>query len=148
LIENCTSISQPSVPKISTIFLDYLLTRLSKPPFDSIRGYTAEILSILVQDESSRSNITSKALDTILPILAYYRKRDPKDKDEVEMVENLFDCLIGISLHDYKIVVEQEGLELMLIIIREGKMAMMRAWGVLETVMKGRREDVCKRCWL
>lgn len=61
------------------------------------------------------------------------------------MVENIFDVLIAIALFDYQLVVDQEGIELMLIAVKEGKMAMTRAWGVLDTILKGRRKPVCDR---
>lgn len=48
-------------------------------------SYVAEIIAILTQSslENRLRLVELGGLDTLLQILSYYRKRDPKDADEV-----------------------------------------------------------------
>ena len=70
-----------------------MLTRIEiGKGFDSIRGYVAEILAILLQNSSENRMrlIELGGLDVVLQILSYYRKRDPKNADEVRVLINLY----------------------------------------------------------
>ena len=72
-----------------------MLTRLGAGKgFDSIRGYVAEILAILLQrsSENRMRLIELGGLDVVLQILSYYRKRDPKVADEVIISIDLLNC--------------------------------------------------------
>ncbi|KAJ9645477.1 hypothetical protein H2204_001057 [Knufia peltigerae] len=106
------------------------------------RQYAAELLAILLQ--SSRANrerfARKEGVDTLLELLSVYRKRDPeKDSDEEEYAENLFDCLACVV--EEKIpadkFIEGEGVELCLIMLREGRLAKARALRVLDHAMSG-----------
>ena len=68
------------------------------------------------------------------------RKRDPaKGTEEEEYVENLFDCLTCcVDNNDGKIkFLEAEGVELCLIMLREGKMSRPRALRLLDHTLGG-----------
>lgn len=74
-------------------------------------------------------------VDALLQLLSPYRKRDPeKDSDEEEYVENLFDCLVCVVDEDAgkEKFLEGEGIELALIMLREGKFSKQRALRVLD----------------
>ncbi|ERF72562.1 hypothetical protein EPUS_02844 [Endocarpon pusillum Z07020] len=104
--------------------------------------YAAEVLAILLQSspKTRRRFAEMDGLDALLQILSAYRKKDPeKDSDEEEYVENLFDCLVCLvdeSTGKGKFT-EAEGVELCLIMLREGKMSKSRALRVLDHAMGG-----------
>jgi len=81
-----------------------------------------------------------EGVDALLELLSVYRKRDPeKDSDEEEFAENLFDCLACVveeRLAGEKFV-EGEGVELCLIMLREGRLAKARALRILDHAMSG-----------
>ncbi|KAI1331702.1 DUF1716-domain-containing protein [Xylariaceae sp. FL0255] len=88
--------------------------------------YAAEILAILVQtSQKNRRRLANlDAADIMLQLVAPYRKRNPeKGSEEEEYVENLFEaltCLVDEPQGKTKFV-EAEGVELCLIMLKEGK---------------------------
>ncbi|KAI9691380.1 MAG: hypothetical protein M1820_009717 [Bogoriella megaspora] len=129
--------------------LQLLLNRLTERKSSIITQniqYTAEILSILLQ--SSPSNRTAflnleydtNAIDTLLQLLAPYRRRDPrKDSEEEEYVENVFailTCLLDETAAKSPFV-EAEGIELILIMLRDSKFAKSRAIRLLDHALGG-----------
>jgi beta-catenin-like protein 1 len=88
-------------------------------------------------------------VDVLLQLLSAYRKRDPvKDSEEEEFVENLFDCMtciVGDGIGKQKFV-EAEGVELCLIMLREGRMSKPRALRLLDHAMGGPdAREVCEK---
>lgn len=82
-------------------------------------------------------------------MLSAYRKRDPlRGTEEEEYVENVFDCLTCIvdeaeGKHKF---VEAEGVELCLIMLREGKMSKPRALRLLDHAAGGQYgAEVCEQ---
>ncbi|EON67217.1 hypothetical protein W97_06470 [Coniosporium apollinis CBS 100218] len=150
VLENLASQSTTSTkvgqePKL----LEWLLGRAKakEQPVSQNKQYAAEILAILLQSSpANRTRLTSAELngvDTLLQLLAPYRKRDPpKDSDEEEFVENIFDaltCLVDEDTGAGKAAfVEAEGVELALIMLREGKMSKTRALRLLDHAYSGR----------
>ncbi|KAK5055245.1 hypothetical protein LTR84_012995 [Exophiala bonariae] len=137
--------------------INWLLMRIKKIDVNARgkvgqnRQYAAEILAILLQ--SSRPNrdrfAIKEGVDALLELLSIYRKRDPeKESDEEEFAENLFDCLASVveeRLGGQKFI-EGEGVELCLIMIREGRLAKLRALRVLDHAMSGgNAPPVCAR---
>ncbi|KAJ9648225.1 hypothetical protein H2201_001522 [Coniosporium apollinis] len=129
--------------------LEWLLGRAKakEQPVSQNKQYAAEVLAILLQSSpANRTRLTSAELngvDTLLQLLAPYRKRDPpKDSDEEEYVENVFDaltCLVDEDTGAGKMAfVEAEGVELALIMLREGKMSKTRALRMLDHACSGR----------
>jgi beta-catenin-like protein 1 len=140
VIENL--LSKPSntdlIGKDSTL-LKWLLERIQKPekPTTQNKQYASEILSILTQ--SSRTNrvriAESNGVETFLTNLAPYRRDDPeKDSDEEEYMENLFNCLSSIVEEPVGKAqyLEAEGVELCLLLVRDGKTSKSRALKVLD----------------
>ncbi len=148
-----TSTKVGQEPKI----LAWLLRRAEakEQPVSQNKQYAAEILAILLQSSpANRTRLISAELngvDTLLQLLAPYRKRDPpKDSDEEEYVENVFDaltCLVDEDTGAGKTAfVEAEGVELGLIMLREGKMSKARALRMLDHGCSGRfGTAVCER---
>ncbi|CAK3994119.1 Beta-catenin 1 [Lecanosticta acicola] len=126
--------------------LMWLCNRISKPekPVSQNKQYAAEVLQVLLQSSPSlrtKLAIDIDGVDLFLRLLSAYRKRDPpKDTHEEEYVENLFDgltCVVDESEGKSKFV-EAEGVELCLIMLREGtKNIMQRALRVLDHAVGG-----------
>ncbi|EHY56449.1 hypothetical protein HRR83_002468 [Exophiala dermatitidis] len=128
--------------------MQWLLARIKKvDPYargkvGQNRQYAAEILAILLQsNRANRDRLAQKeGVDMFLELLSTYARRDPeKDSDEEEYAENLFDCLACVveeRLGGEKFV-EGEGVELCLIMLREGRLAKARALRVLDHAMSG-----------
>lgn len=124
--------------------MKWLLLRMQKSELtvSQNKQYSAEVLAILLQ--SSTSNrlqlIQADAIDPLLQLLSPYRKRDPpKGTDEEEFVENLFDCITCCAdeSEGKDKFVEAEGIELCLIMLREGKMSKSRALRLLDHALGG-----------
>jgi beta-catenin-like protein 1 len=124
LIENLVSVDSKLAETIveNTNLFPWILTRLSVKGFDSVRQYASELLAILLQaSQANRTRLIQlNGMDTLLKTLASYRRKDPKDADEVEMMENVFDCLCAVLAEPEgkSKFVEAEGLELMLMMIK------------------------------
>jgi beta-catenin-like protein 1 len=124
--------------------LKWLLSRIRKKEkkVGQNTQYAAEMLAILLQSsgKTRRKFAQLDGVDVLLQILSTYRKRDPeKDSDEEEYVENLFDCLVCVvdePIGKEKFL-EAEGVELCLIMLREGKMSKSRSLRVLDHAMGG-----------
>ena len=127
----------------TTVFT-WLLERLKvrESPVGQNKQYAAEILAILLQSSpSNRKRLTElDGVDLLLQLLSAYRKRDPaKGTDEEEYVENLFDsltCIVDEAEGKQKFV-EAEGVELCLIMLREGLMSKPRALRLLDHSLAG-----------
>jgi beta-catenin-like protein 1 len=124
VIENLISVDPPIAEKVveSTKLLTWLLKRIKVKTFDSNRQYASEMLSILLQG-SQNNKIKFKdagGVSIVLQVLSTYKRKDPKDADEVEMMENLFDSLCSAlsEKENKEVFLEDEGVELMLLMLR------------------------------
>ena len=130
--------------------IEWLLSRIQKsePTVSQNKQYAAEVLAILLQSSvTSRMHLVqSNGVDLILQLLSPYRKRDPlKGTEEEEFAENLFDCITccvddGVGKAKF---LEAEGIELCLIMLREGKMSKPRALRLLDHVLGGQDGAAC-----
>ena len=127
-----------------TKFSQWLLSRIQRPEpiVSQNKQYSAEVLAILLQSSSANrtSFIGMNGIDICLQLLSPYRKKDPaKGTDEEEFMENLFDCVICCADDpDGKVeLLEAEGIELCLIMIREGKMSKQRALRLVDHALAG-----------
>ena len=71
--------------------------------------------------------------------LAYYKRHDPNVSEEVEMMENLFDCLCSLLLEveNRDRFLKGEGLQLMNLMLREKKKSRAGALKVLSHALAG-----------
>lgn len=154
ILENLAS--QPAVAeKIaeSSQILKWLLARVQKreSPVSQNKQYSAEILAILLQSSSkNRTSVTAlDAVDISLQVLSAYRNRDPaKESDEEEFVENIFDCLTCLvdDFEGKRKFIEAEGVELCLIMLREGTFSKPRALRLLDHALGGSGAgEVCEK---
>lgn len=154
ILENLASV--PSLAERigeKTTILSWLVDRIRKNelPINQNRQYAAEVLAILLQSSSHNAMIFCEMDGTniFLELLAHYRRRDPlKGTEEEEFFENLFDaltCVVNTTEGKAKFV-EAEGVELCLIMIREGKMSKSRALRLLDHSMSSLNgKEICER---
>ncbi|RPB04443.1 DUF1716-domain-containing protein [Choiromyces venosus 120613-1] len=136
-----------------TNIMPYLLQRIQarESPISQNKQYAAELLAILLQSSpANRKKLTElNGTDILLQLLSPYRKRDPvKGGDEEEFVENVFDCVTCVvdELEGKEAFVDSEGVELVLIMLREGKMSKPRALRLLDHAVGGQSgASVCQK---
>ncbi|KAJ1559405.1 hypothetical protein HK096_000670, partial [Nowakowskiella sp. JEL0078] len=87
------------------------------------------------------------AVDTLLNVVAAYKRRDPVEGEEVEMLENAWGVLgmLVESKNGKAAFLEAEGLELLILLIKSKKMCRMGAVKVLDLVLAGESHTVCLR---
>ena len=137
--------------------LPWLLRRINEQDEMSLnkigqnRQYAAEILVIIAQNDTASATalVNQGAVDTLLQLLSTWRRRDPeKDSEEQEFAGNLFDCLLTLvhtSTGRQKFL-QDEGIELCLIMLKEGKFAKHGALRVLDHAAAGfDSTDLCER---
>merc|ERR1719391_405035 len=123
-------------------FMNWLIKKLKvKVPFDENKLYASEILSILLQIEPENRKLFGEldAIDILLQQLAYYKRHDPGQSEEIEMMENLFDCLCSLLLEtdNRDRFLRGEGLQLMNLMLREKKKSRSGALKVLSHALTG-----------
>ncbi|MCJ1339481.1 hypothetical protein MMC09_004771 [Bachmanniomyces sp. S44760] len=112
------------------------------------RQYATEVLAILLQSSSTNRTkfLNLDGTDAFLQLLAPYRRRDPeKGTEEEEFFENLFDC-ITCCVDDpggKDKFLKAEGVELCLIMLKEGKMSRTRALRLLDHACGGPTGAAC-----
>ena len=117
-------------------FLIYLLKRLRGRTINSIKIYVGEMLSVLLQNsEENRKKVgEAEGVDILLKVrnllwkffdsnfqqLANFKKKDPKDAEEIELMENLFNSLCSVLQFtpNRKKFLDGEGLHLMNLMLK------------------------------
>ncbi|KAG0259453.1 hypothetical protein BG011_002617 [Mortierella polycephala] len=141
IFENLTSIEVAMAERIvlKSKLLPWIMKRLKVKTFDSNKQYCSELLAILLQSSSDNRKKLGElgGIDELLQLLSAYKRKDPKDPDEIEMLENLFNGLCSAlqEKENKRLFLEGEGIELMVIMIKEKKMARIRAVKVLDFAM-------------
>ncbi|WFD22352.1 hypothetical protein MEQU1_001022 [Malassezia equina] len=139
VLENLVSL-RPSVADElgrATPLLAWLLTRMHRPSrVDQNQAYAAELLAILLHDsDANRAALAPiQGVDTLLQVLARYRHADPHDAEEAEFLENTVDALCAsLDVPDNRAqLLESEGLELMILLLRAKRQARSGALKVLD----------------
>jgi beta-catenin-like protein 1 len=123
--------------------LGWLMKKLKvKVPFDNNKLFASEILSIFLQNEPenrAKYGEMGSAIDSLLQQLAYYKRHNPNTAEEMEMMENLFNCLCSLLLHtpNREKFLRGEGLQLMNLMLREKKESRNGALKVLDHALTG-----------
>ncbi|XP_050269938.1 uncharacterized protein LOC126713997 isoform X1 [Quercus robur] len=140
-VENLVEV-KPAVAEMvceRTKLLKWLLGKIKVREFDSNKQYASEILAILLQNSAANQRRVGQmnGVDVVLQAVAMYKSKDPKSLDEEEMVENLFDCLccLLMPLENKERFVKAEGVELMIIIMKQKKSAYSSAIRALDFAM-------------
>eukprot|EP01134_Creolimax_fragrantissima_P000266 CFRG0266T1 len=151
IIENMCEIDSDTPSKIvkDTKLFTWIRERLLTKGLDANKLYCSEILSIMVQNSKDirRKLANENGIDDLLRILAAYRNRDPKTPEEIEYMNNLFDCVTSTLLESEgkRRFLQGEGVELMIIMLREKKMSVFGAMKALTFAMGGDEVAMCKR---
>ncbi|KAL9103743.1 MAG: hypothetical protein Q9163_001247 [Psora crenata] len=145
VLENLSS--RPSIiPQLGrdSKFIEWLLSRIQikEAKVTQNKQYAAEILAILLQSspENRAQFVSLNGIDLCLQLLSPYRKQDPsKGTDEEEYVENVFDCITSCcdDADGKSKFLDAEGVELCLIMVREGRMSRSRALRLLDHSLGG-----------
>lgn len=132
--------------------LKYLLARIQakEASVGQNKQYAAEVLQVLLQisEKIQKRLLKLDGIDVLLQLVASYRKRDPeRDSIEEEYAENLFDALTCMvenedGKHSF---IKGEGMELMLIMLKEGKFSKPRALKVIDHATGGQGQEVCEQ---
>ncbi|KAG1907134.1 armadillo-type protein [Suillus fuscotomentosus] len=122
-----------------TKLMNWLLNRVQSKTHDENRGYSAELLSILLQNNAANRQDFGKkdGVEIALNVLSQFRRRDPVDADETEFMENLFDALCS-ALAEPEVksfFLASEGVDLMLLMMREKLQSKSRAIKTLDYAM-------------
>ncbi|BBG98600.1 ARM repeat superfamily protein [Prunus dulcis] len=140
-IENLIEV-KPAVAELvceRTKLFKWLMGRIKVREFDGNKQYASEILAILLQSSVANQKKLGQmnGVDVLLQAVAMYKSKDPKSSDEAEMLENLFDCLccLLMPLENKERFVKAEGVELMIIIIKQKKSAYGSAIRALDFAM-------------
>ncbi|XP_059451271.1 uncharacterized protein LOC132182082, partial [Corylus avellana] len=140
-VENLIEV-KPAVAELvceRTKLLKWLLGRIKLREFDSNKQYASEILAILLQSSAANQRRVGQmnGVDVVLQAVAMYKSKDPKSSDEEEMLENLFDCLccLLMPLENKERFLKAEGVELMIIIMKQKKSAYGSAIRALDFAM-------------
>lgn len=124
-----------------TKMMNWLLNRIQSKTHDENRGYSAELLSILLQNNAANRQDFGKkdGVEVALNVLSQFRRRDPVNADETEFMENLFDALCS-ALAEPEVksfFLASEGVDLMLLMMREKLQSKSRAIKTLDYAMSG-----------
>ncbi|KAG2013629.1 hypothetical protein CC2G_010514 [Coprinopsis cinerea AmutBmut pab1-1] len=126
-----------------TKLLPWLLNRIQGKTHDENRGYSAEILSILLQNSTPNRLAFGRedGVETVLKLLSHYRRREPADADETEYMENLFVTLCSALAEPSikQLFLEAEGHDLMVLMMKEKLQSRSRAIKALDHAMSGPR---------
>lgn len=123
------------------------------PALAQNRHYAVELLAIILQGtelgrEARIRFGKDKGIEVCLTVLSAYRKRDPAGAEETEYMENVFDALCS-SLSEpenKKTFLEEEGTELMVIMMKDKMLARQRAIKVLDHALTGDAgTEACER---
>ena len=143
IIENTCELKNAEICKVAGEqgLLLWLLKRVRVRQYDANKLYASEILAILLQNNETNQCLLGEidGIDVLLQSLAYYKRRNPGGVDEVEMMENLFDCLCSCLMFspNRERFLKGEGLQLMILMLKEKKMSRRSALKVLNHAMCG-----------
>ncbi|KAH7280224.1 hypothetical protein KP509_37G056700 [Ceratopteris richardii] len=150
VLENMIEV-RPAVAEMvceRTKLLRWLLNRIKVREFDSNKLYASEILAILLQNSAVNQRRVGQlnGVDTILQAVALYKSKDPKSGEEEEMLENLFGCLCSVvmPMENKERFVKAEGVELMIIIMKQKRLAYGSAMKALDFATT-RCSQACER---
>ncbi|KAF5507615.1 Beta-catenin-like protein 1-like protein [Colletotrichum aenigma] len=133
--------------------IKWLLERAQRKesPVSQNKQYATELLDIIAHTSTiTRRRLAElEAVDVLLQLVSAYRKRDPeKGGEEEEYMENLFNalvCIVDEPEGKFKFL-EAEGIELCLIMLKEGKMSKQPSMRLLVHSVSGDMSgEVCRK---
>jgi beta-catenin-like protein 1 len=149
IVENLSEVQPAALDSMceKSDLVAWLLQRLTVKAFDQNKLYASEILSILCQSsDANKARIGGGGgIDKLLGLVAPWKKKEPKDSDESELISNLFNtiCSALMVAGNQTTFVEGEGVELMVIMLQARKFAARCALKVLDYAMM-RQTSACE----
>ena len=122
-----------------TPLMPWLLARVKTRGFHANKLFASELLALLVQQHPSNQHHLG-ATDGVLSLLtacAQYKRKEPADLEESELVENVFNALTSaLELEaNQALFLKAEGVELMVLTLKERKYASRGALRVLDAAL-------------
>ncbi|KAH9965946.1 DUF1716-domain-containing protein [Russula dissimulans] len=148
IFENFVGSKPPLAERLvlKTKLLPWLLNRTQSKTHEENRGYAAELLSILLQGTRlNRLELGKKdGVEILLNVASQFRRRDPADADEAEFMENVFDSLCSaLAEAEVKdLFLKSEGVDLMVLMMKDKMQARSRAVKTLDHAMSGHAGSV------
>ena len=97
IVENLSEVQPAALDSMceKSDLVAWLLQRLTVKAFDQNKLYASEILSILCQSsDANKARIGGGGgIDKLLGLVAPWKKKEPKDSDESELISNLFNTI-------------------------------------------------------
>jgi beta-catenin-like protein 1 len=144
IVENMSELKNEEVMRAAGEqgLVKWLMKRIAVRQYDANKLYASEILAILLQSHQENQKLLGdlNGVDILLQALSYYKKRDPTLSDEMEAMDNLFDCMCSSLMYppNRTRFLEGEGPQLMLLMLKGKKLAAKpRALKVLNHAMSG-----------
>ena len=128
--------------------LAWLLSRLKARAFHANKLFASELLAVLLQQNSANQRFLGEA-DGVLALLtaaSHYKRREPVDLEEAELVENVYNCLcaaLGDGENQARFL-RAEGVELMILALKERRYASRCALRVLDAALRANGAN-CER---
>mmetsp|Transcript_38537 Transcript_38537/g.90995 ORF Transcript_38537/g.90995 Transcript_38537/m.90995 type:complete len:517 (+) Transcript_38537:141-1691(+) len=150
IVENLSEVQPGALDAMceKSDLIPWLLKRLTVKGIDGNKLYASEILSIVCQssDGNKKRVAGGEGIDKLLALVAPWKKKDPKDSEEAELISNLFNtiCSTLMITENQVALVEGEGIELMVIMLQARKFAARCALRVLDFAMM-RQTSACER---
>ncbi|KAL1521953.1 hypothetical protein AB1Y20_021599 [Prymnesium parvum] len=126
----------------------WTLGRLKARGFHANKLYAAEILALLLQQHSENQQLLGE-LEGILSLLvaaSQFKRREPADLEEAELMENTLGCLttsLALPENQHRFL-KAEGIELMILTLKERKYASRGALRVLDAALRANGAN-CER---
>ena len=149
ILENVLSFNPLVAEQIvsNTTLLHWMLQKLGQKAFDANKQYVSELVAILMKSGSMEAVtkvhtafLSADGMEVLLKCLAAFKRKDPKDVDEQEMMENAFDALCSLlsnSPDAKEAFVQAEGVELMILMLKEKQLSRILALKTLAFAMSG-----------
>ena len=122
-----------------TPLLPWILNRVRTRGFHAVKLYASELLALLLQQRPANQAHLGQCdgMLTLLTAAAQYKRREPADLEEAELIENLYHALChALQLPDNQAAfLRAEGIELMVLTLKEGRYAARCALRALDAAL-------------
>ncbi|CAD8062940.1 unnamed protein product [Paramecium sonneborni] len=152
VIENMVDIKSSISKEIGfrSKIIQYLVKRVedNSQTLDDNRLYASELLVILTQQTKENLEIIGRSggIESLLMVLNQYKKKDPETAEEKEILNNVYDLLTLLLIHEENQDYFQtyEGLQLMIKIIQGKTSSSIRAYSLILLTINNHKENCQK----
>ena len=122
-----------------TPLLTWLLTRVKTRGFHANKLFASELLNLLIQQHPPNLERLgqNEGMLSLLTAASQYKRKEPADLEEAELIENVFNALCtAMELPANQLLfLRAEGIELMVLALKEGKYASRCALRALDAAL-------------